>query len=110
MTRLATLLAAVTMIAGAAHADELRPIEGTTVALGAITGVAYYTAETGGDRVVATLSDFDGSRPLRVVAMLVPGQSLVLSVPRGVGEPAIEVAFERRGDHVFVSDAAPKIN
>ncbi len=110
MSRFAMLLAAAAVVAGAARADELRPIEGKTVALGPVTGVAYYTEEAGGDRVVATLSGTDGSMPLRVVAMLTPGQSLVLSVPRGLGEPAIEVTFARRGDRVFVSDQGAVTN
>lgn len=110
MSRFAILLAAAAMIAGAARADELRPIEGKTVALGPVTGVAYYTEEADGDRLVATLSGTDGALPLRVVAVLEPGQSLMLSVPRGVGEPAIEVSFVRRGDRVFMSEPGKLTN
>lgn len=111
MIRYAGLIAAavVVVVAGAATADELHPIQATSVTLGAMNGVAYYTAETGGDRIVATLSD-SGSQAFRVEATLRPGQSLVLSVPRGAGEPPIEVVFDRRGDRVFVSDAAAKID
>lgn len=110
MTRFAFLSAAAVMAAGVAHADELQPIEAKTVELGPVIGVAYFTQEADGDRVVASLSGADGSLPLRVVAVLAPGQSLVLSVPRAVGEPAIEVSFVRRGDRVFMSDRGKVTN
>ena len=49
------------------------------------------------DTLVATLSDDS------VVTTLGPGRTTV-SVPRGVGEAALEVTFARRGDTVFVLD------
>ena len=59
---------------------------------------------------MATLSGADGATTVRVVAVLTPGQSMTLSVPRGPGEPASEIAFTRRGDRVFVSDQGTVIN
>jgi hypothetical protein len=92
-------------LAGAAQAEELQPVQGRSIALGPVNGVAYYTNDEVGSHLVATLSSGEGATPIRVVATLVAGQSVTLSVPRGVGEPAIEVTFNRQGDRVFVSDA-----
>ena len=41
---------------GAARADGLRPIQGESVHLGEISGIAYYTVERDGFHVVATLA------------------------------------------------------
>jgi hypothetical protein len=49
-----TILAAAFALAsfGAAHANELRPVEGRSIDLGEISGVAYYTVERDGFRIV----------------------------------------------------------
>ena len=59
MTTYRTILAAAIGMAsiGATHADGLRPIEGRSIDLGELSGVAYYTVERDGFRVVATLAD-----------------------------------------------------
>ena len=44
--------------------------------------------------------------PVRVVAMLAPGQSLTLSIPHEGGTPADAVEFIRRADTVLVHNAA----
>ncbi len=106
----AVLGVALLLGANTVRADELRPIEGRTIVLGSITGVAYYTTEADGDRLVATLADPDGGTPFRVITVLAAGQSMTLSVPRGAGQPAIEVAFTRRGDRVFVSESGSITN
>ncbi len=93
-------------LVGGAQADELQPIQGRSIALGPVNGVAYYTNDAAGSRLVATLSSGEGSTPVRIVTTLVAGQSVTLSVPHGVGEPATEVTFSRQGDHVFVTDAS----
>ena len=43
-----------------ARADNLRPIEGKSIDLGGISGVAYYTVERDGFHVVATLAQGRG--------------------------------------------------
>ena len=73
---------------------------------GPINGIACYTNDAAGSRLVATLSSGEGSTPVRVVATLASGQSVTLSVPHGVGEPATTVTFSRQGEHVFVNDRA----
>jgi hypothetical protein len=100
------LLAAIAapLVAGSAHADGLKPIEGESFTLGAATGIVYYTEGAAGYRVVATMTDAADGTVLRFVATLAPEQSLTLSTPRGVGEPAIEVRLVRHGDRIFVDD------
>ena len=93
-------------LASGARAEELQPIQGRSIALGPMNGIAYYTNDAAGSRLVATLSSGEGSTPVRVVATLATGQSVTLSVPHGVGQPATEVTFSRQGDRVFVTDSA----
>ena len=100
--RLLTAVAAM-IVAGGAHAESLRPIEGKDIDLGTMTGVVYYTDDTSDYRVVATLqTDSENPSIVRFVATLAPDQWVMLSTPRGAGEPASEVRFVRHGDQVFV--------
>jgi hypothetical protein len=86
---------------GAARADGLRPIQGESVHLGEISGIAYYTVERDGFHVVATLAQGEAGTPIRVVSVLAPGQRLVLSTPQQAG--AIEIS--RQGDSALVRKA-----
>jgi hypothetical protein len=85
----------------AAHADGVRPIEARSIDLGKVSGIAYYTVERDGFRVVATLAQGEAGMPIRVVSVLAPGQSVVLSTPQPAG--AIEIS--RAGDSLFVRKA-----
>jgi hypothetical protein len=98
-----TLLAAAFTLAslGAAHANGLRPIEGRSVHLGDVSGVAYYTVERDGFRVVTTLAQGEAGTPIRVVSVLAPGQRVVLSTPHQAD--AIEIS--RQGDDLLVRRA-----
>ncbi len=91
---------------GAANADELRPIQGQSIDLGDVSGVAYYTAERDGYRVVATLAQGETGTPVRFEAVLAPGQSVVLSTPRAVGVPADAVEISRQADTMLVRKTA----
>jgi hypothetical protein len=91
---------------GAARADGLRPIQGQSVDLGEISGIAYYTVERDGFHVVATLAQGEAGTPIRVVSVLAPGQRLVLSTPQQAG--AIEIS--RQGDSVLVRKAKAVTN
>jgi len=95
-----TLFAAAFALAslGAAHADGVRPIEAKSIDLGEISGIAYYTVEHDGFHVVTTLAQGEAGTPIRVVSVLAPGQSVVLSTARLAG--AIEIS--RKGDSLFV--------
>ncbi len=79
-----TLLATAFTLAslGLAHANGLRPIEGQSVNLGDVSGVAYYTVQPDGFRVVTTLAQGEAGTPIRIVSVLALGQHVVLSTPR----------------------------
>ena len=91
------------MLAGAAHAGELRPTQGQTFDLGGVLGVAYYTVEQDGYHVVATLAS-GAETPIRFIATLGPGQSLTISVPQAVGELPLDFEIARIGEALFVGD------
>ena len=95
-----TLFAAALSLAslGAAHANDLRPIEGKSIDLGEVSGVAYYTVEPDGFRVVTTLAQGEAGTPIRIVSVLAPGQRVVLSSPH----QAEVVEISRTGDSVLV--------
>jgi len=104
-----TTLAAALALAfiGPAHAEGLKPFQGQVIDLGDVSGVAYYTVERDGFRVVATLAKKDRDAvPVRVVVVLAPGQSLMLSTPREWGTPPDAVEIIRRADTVLVHEAA----
>jgi hypothetical protein len=86
---------------GAAHAGGMRPSEAKSIDLGEVSGVAYYTVERDGLHVVTTLAQGATGMPIRVVSVLAPGQSVVLSTPHPAG--AIEIS--RKGDSLFVRKA-----
>jgi hypothetical protein len=90
----------------AARADGLRPIEGKSIDLGEISGIAYYTVERDGFHVVATLAQGEAGTPIRVVSVLAPGQRVVLSTPKQAD--AIEIS--RKGDSVRVRKASAASN
>ena len=97
-----TIAAALASVAPAA-AGDLKPIQAQNIDLGTVSGVAYYTAERDGFRVVATLAHGgEDATPVRVEAVLVPGQSVVLSTPRGIGIPPQAVEISRQADMVLV--------
>ena len=106
--RQTTLAAAFALAAiGPAQAEGLKPLQGQVIDLGDVSGVAYYTIERDGFRVVATLAKKgEDAVPVRVVAMLAPGQSLTLSIPHEAGTPPDAVDFIRRVDTVLVHNAA----
>ena len=105
-----TAIAAASAFAltGAAQADGLRPVEAQSIKLGKASGVAYYTVERDGFRVVATLAEEDRA-PIRLEAVLAPGQSVILSTPgEASARDAIEVS--RQGNGVLVRNTATARN
>ena len=82
MIRIAAGLLAVFAAVGGAQADELMPMQAKTLALGAVTGVAYYTVADEGYQVVATLAAGERGTPMRFVATLSAGQKIFVSMPQ----------------------------
>lgn len=88
--------------AGTAQADALRPIEARSIDLGAVSGLTYYTVEQDGYRVVAVLGQGPVATPVRVEALLAPGQSVLLSTPREAGADPVALEISRVGDQLRV--------
>ena len=103
-----TFLAATLTLSsfGLAHADGIRPIQAQSIDLGGVLGSAYYTVEQSGFRVVSTLSQGEASTPVRMIAVLTPGQRVLLSTASEVGREPIEVEISREADTLVVRKAA----
>ena len=95
----------IASLAGA-RADGLRLMEGKSIDLGEISGIAYYTVERDGFHVVATLAQGEAGTPIRDVSVLAPGQRVVLSTPQQAD--AIEIS--RNGDGVLIRKANTATN
>src|SRR5262249_845697 len=98
------LFAAVAAVAvtSAVHAEALKPVQARKVDLGSLAGVAYYTVEEDGHRLVVSLQAPASGTPVRFVATLAPEQVVTVSVPRSAGEPALDLHFVRHGEHIEV--------
>jgi hypothetical protein len=90
-------------LATAADGAELKPLAAASIALGEASGVAYYTVESNGYRVVATVSARPDTTPIRFVATLIAGQSVTLAIPGPVGTPGPMLTIARVDDTVLVS-------
>ncbi len=93
-------------LSGSASAAEMRPMQATSIALGDVTGIAYYTVAEDGFQVVATLAAGEGGAPMRFVTTLADGQSMLVSVPQAADQTPMELKFARLGDSLSVSEAA----
>jgi hypothetical protein len=90
------------------RADDMQPQEAHTVSLGTLTGVAYYTVERDGYRVVTTLAQDESSSPVRFVAVLLPNQKVTISVPGGLNGRSATIDIIRQGDNVTIArDGVP---
>ena len=103
MIRIAAGLFAALAISTFAQASEMRPMQATSISLGQVTGVAYYSETADGYQVVATLAAGENGTPMRVVTTLAAGQRMLVSVPQNADQAPIEVEFARLGDSVSVS-------
>jgi hypothetical protein len=104
MSKALLALAAGLLPATGLSATELWPGRGASIQLGDVSGVAYYTAEPDGYRVVATLAAGENTTPIRFIAVLRPEQKAIVSVPgtHGAHETAVEIA--RVGDQVRIAN------
>jgi hypothetical protein len=85
------------------------PKQGLVFSLGPAIGVAYFTLEPEGLRLVATIQSAEGI-PVRFTSTLAPEQAATVSVPGKVGEQATVVSFLRRGEQLVVKPAASANN
>ncbi|UIJ72141.1 hypothetical protein [Aurantimonas sp. HBX-1] len=109
MNRLLGAAAILIAATAAATAGDFKPLEGRSIELGGLNGVAYYTVADGGYDVVATLVGAEGS-PVRVSTRLADGQSLTLMVPESVGSAPQAVDIRRDGTTVLIAPSTVAMN
>ncbi|ACL56584.1 hypothetical protein [Methylobacterium nodulans] len=112
MTFRTTLLAAAaaSSLIGSAYADAAKPSRATSIDLGPLAGVAYYTVEPKGYHVVVTLAPRAAAPSLRFEAVLASGQSVIVSTPRQAGAAARSIEISRNNDAVSVTPAPAEVN
>ncbi|MFM9843397.1 MAG: hypothetical protein ACKVOI_10565 [Dongiaceae bacterium] len=93
------------VLSGAALADDA-PSIASRIDLGEVSGVAYYTVEPAGYRVVATLAQGETGKPVRFETVLAPGQGMLLSTPSLGDGKMSRVEILRDGDALPVRHAA----
>ena len=108
MLKLTVLVSGVLLAITGAHAAEVKPIQAVSINLQQVHGVAYYTVEPAGYRVVASVAVGEDSTPMQITAVLADGQRLLLSVPGALNAPATELELIRNGERLSVS--APPIS
>jgi hypothetical protein len=105
-TKFATrILLAATILGGfgaasTAGAEVISPDAGLDATLNAVAISIYYDPTLTGYQVVITAGTADPYSFVRFVCTLAPGQDAVVSVPRGEGQPALELRLRRVGDRV----------
>lgn len=102
MTRICFAFAAFLAVATTGETAQLLPYEGQSIDLGGLRGVAYYSRQADGFRIVATLAEGEGGVPVRFEATLADRQKFIISVPGKAGEAARILEFSRAGDTLCV--------
>lgn len=87
---------------GHALAEDMIPGHAHNLDLAGIGGVAYYTEEPDGYRVVATLAA-KGGVPVRVIATLPDDRMLTFSVPGPLGGAERRLDIVRSGERLSVA-------
>lgn len=103
LARVAFVLALGALFAGArlapaAAGEVVSPRAGLTVGLGSTNVSIFYQPTAAGFQVVATAGTNKSNDVIRLVSTLTPGQEVAISVPRSVGQSAIELRLHRSGD------------
>jgi hypothetical protein len=83
-----------------AEAQIVSPDAGLQTKLGPIFVSISYRPSDAGYRVVVTASTREPDSVVRFVSTLAPGQYTIVSVPRGVGQSALEMRLSRIGDRI----------
>ena len=79
-------------------------MQAKSIELSGTTGVAYYTIADDGFRVVTTLASVEAGAPMRFIATLTSGQSVLVSVQQVLHETAGQLEIKRDGNMVTVSE------
>ncbi|MDE1146441.1 MAG: hypothetical protein PW843_07435 [Azospirillaceae bacterium] len=95
---LASAVAGALGFAGAARAENLTADTALKTTFDAVDVNLYYHPTAAGYQVVVTAGTQDPASTVRFVSTLMPDQETLVSVPRGVGQPALELHLRRVGD------------
>ena len=95
---LGAFLTSVRLAPAEAGGEIVSPQAGLTVALGSTNVNIFYQPTATGFQVVATAGTDKSTDVIRLVCTLMPGQEVAMSVPRSVGESAIELRLHRSGN------------
>jgi hypothetical protein len=87
-----------------ASAEDLEPLAGHSIGVGAMRGIVYYRVNDAGFEVVITLAEQEGGAPIRYVTALRPGQSMLVSTPGPIGAKTSTVTFRREGDRLVLDE------
>jgi hypothetical protein len=88
------------------RADPLAPFEARDIALGGVTGVAYYTVEPEAYRVVATFAGEGNGPRIQVEALLTGDSAILVSTPPALGGRGEAVVIRRSDGWLTVEPAA----
>ncbi|MFC0200372.1 hypothetical protein [Paracoccus rhizosphaerae] len=100
-------LALLTASTVTAHAEA--PVA-YPITLGDLHGVAYYTVEPEGLQVVATIMEGEDGTPMRNSMLLRPGQTMRLSTPGTLGQPATELELRAGANRLEIIPHPALIN
>jgi hypothetical protein len=106
---LTSILLVAIAVSCAAQAEELFEIQGKSLPLGDVSGVAYYTVQGQSYRLVVTLAG-QGSSAVRFVSTLLPGQRVSVSTPGSATADARTIEFSREEDRLLVTTTPKAID
>ena len=86
-------------------AELISPLVGFQAKLGPVAVSIYYETTHTEYHVVITAGDEEPDSVIRFVSNLAPGQGVVVSVPRGAGQPARELYLDRVGNQLELSSS-----
>jgi hypothetical protein len=89
------LFAAIWVVTSPVYAGEIGEIQATSIDLYGFRGIVYFTSQSDGYRVVATISEGENGLPVRFETTLLDGQNMTISVPGKLGEPIHAVEMTR---------------
>ena len=100
------LLAELCAVTNPAYAGEVGEIQATSIDLGGFRGVVYYTSETSGYHVIATIAEGENGLPVRFEATLLDGQKVTVSVPGKLGEHGHSIEMMRSNSKLIVGPSS----
>jgi len=96
-------LAMLCLAGTSGQAGELTVLQAESFDVGGYHGIAYYTSESDGYRVVATIAQGETGLPVRFEATLTEAQKITITVPGRLGEKSHVFELTRAEGKLFVA-------